>query len=70
MAWVSKMMVGIWENGGDDRNRTCDILLAKQTLYQLSYIPTRSKTGGFTKRIVKGRQVPLTRFFLLGGWCG
>jgi hypothetical protein len=25
--------------GGDDRSRTCDILLAKQALYQLSYIP-------------------------------
>ena len=24
---------------GDERNRTADILLAKQTLYQLSYIP-------------------------------
>ncbi|MBX9726656.1 MAG: hypothetical protein K2X09_05265, partial [Rickettsiales bacterium] len=29
----------------------------KQTLYQLSYIPTLSKTGGFTKRIVWHRQV-------------
>jgi hypothetical protein len=36
------MTLGIWETGGDDRNRTCDILLAKQTLYQLSYIPTRN----------------------------
>ena len=27
------------ENFGDDRIRTCDILLAKQALYQLSYIP-------------------------------
>ncbi len=26
--------------GGGDRNRTRDILLAKQTLYQLSYAPT------------------------------
>jgi hypothetical protein len=25
--------------GGDNRIRTCDILLAKQALYQLSYIP-------------------------------
>ena len=25
--------------GGDERNRTADILLAKQMLYQLSYIP-------------------------------
>ena len=24
---------------GDNRIRTCDFLLAKQTLYQLSYIP-------------------------------
>ncbi len=27
------------KNGGDDRNRTCDILNANQVLYQLSYIP-------------------------------
>ncbi len=33
------------ENGGDDRNRTCDILLAKQTLYQLSYIPIGVNPG-------------------------
>ena len=26
---------------GADRDRTCDILLAKQTLSQLSYIPNR-----------------------------
>jgi hypothetical protein len=30
------LLVRKWENGGDDR-------LAKQTLYQLSYIPTRKK---------------------------
>ena len=28
------------ENGGDDRNRTCDPLNANQVLSQLSYIPT------------------------------
>lgn len=28
------------ENGGGDRNRTCDILNANQVLYQLSYAPT------------------------------
>lgn len=27
------------DHGGDDRNRTCDPLLAKQPLYQLSYVP-------------------------------
>lgn len=27
------------ETGGGDKNRTCDILLAKQTLFQLSYTP-------------------------------
>ena len=28
-------------NGGDDGNRTHDLLLAKQALYQLSYVPER-----------------------------
>ena len=27
------------QDGGGDRTRTCDILLAKQELYQLSYAP-------------------------------
>jgi hypothetical protein len=27
------------ENGGPDRVRTCDLLLAKQLLYQLRYEP-------------------------------
>ena len=27
------------KNGGGDRHRTCDSLLAKQVLYQLSYTP-------------------------------
>ena len=31
--------------GGGSRIRTGDILLAKQTLYQLSYIPTRDLVG-------------------------
>ena len=26
-------------NGGADRNRTCDLLIANETLYQLSYDP-------------------------------
>ena len=32
--------------GGDDRSRTDDILLAKQTLYQLSYVPMFNETLG------------------------
>ena len=32
-------------NGGGDRNRTCDPLLAKQELYQLSYAPARAVVG-------------------------
>ena len=27
-------------DGGADRNRTCDLLIANETLYQLSYDPT------------------------------
>ena len=26
-------------DGGADRNRTCDLLIANETLYQLSYDP-------------------------------
>ena len=28
-----------WLDGGADRNRTCDLLIANETLYQLSYDP-------------------------------
>src|SRR6266498_3339819 len=28
------------KTGGADRNRTCDLLIANETLYQLSYDPT------------------------------
>ena len=31
--------------GGGDRDRTCDPLLAKQELYQLSYAPARAVVG-------------------------
>ena len=47
------------QNGGDGRNRTDDPLLAKQVLYQLSYIPSltilsldRSAKGTATKLMV------------------
>ena len=32
-------LAGNGTNGGDDGNRTHDLLLAKQALYQLSYVP-------------------------------
>ncbi|MEY3618828.1 MAG: hypothetical protein RL726_1526 [Actinomycetota bacterium] len=31
--------------GGDDGNRTHDLLLAKQALYQLSYVPFSDPEG-------------------------
>ncbi len=36
-------------NGGADRNRTCDLLIANETLYQLSYdpAPSNAKTDWF-----------------------
>ena len=36
--------------GGGSRNRTGDILLAKQTLYQLSYTPARGWTIGWSRK--------------------
>ena len=35
------------ECGGADRDRTCDLLIANETLYQLSYDPNQLKTGAF-----------------------
>ena len=32
-------------DGGADRNRTCDLLIANETLYQLSYDPIPSMVG-------------------------
>ncbi len=29
----------VWGGGGADRIRTCDLLIANETLYQLSYDP-------------------------------
>ena len=34
------------KNGGDNQDRTDDILLAKQMLYQLSYIPKMVEAAG------------------------
>ena len=40
-----------FENGGDDRNRTCDPLNANQVLSQLSYIPVSLSKIGCGDRI-------------------
>ena len=37
---TENMAVFLVLRGGDDRNRTDDLLLAKQMLYQLSYVPS------------------------------
>ena len=36
----SVTIASVMVDGGDDRNRTGDLLLAKQVLSQLSYVPT------------------------------
>jgi hypothetical protein len=33
------------KSGGADRNRTCDLLIANETLYQLSYDPIPPMLG-------------------------
>ena len=45
-AFVIDLVPEIVRIGGDSRIRTGDMLLAKQPLYQLSYIPTRDFVGG------------------------
>jgi hypothetical protein len=59
---------GALEVGGGDRNRTRDLLLAKQTLYQLSYAPSHvprvrlphKKVGWPTKMVGLGGLEPPT----------
>ena len=46
------------QNGGDGRNRTDDPLLAKQVLYQLSYIPSlirRTAQGRAATKLMVGQ---------------
>ena len=40
-------MNGWWKNGGADRDRTCDLLIANETLYQLSYDPNLPAAAEF-----------------------
>ena len=52
------------ENGGDKRIRTDDPLLAKQMLYQLSYIPVVERAKGFepsTSTLARLRSTPELR---------
>ena len=52
------------ENGGDKRIRTDDPLLAKQMLYQLSYIPAVERAKGFepsTSTLARLRSTPELR---------
>ena len=43
---TSALNIGLWSgNGGGERDRTDDLLLAKQALSQLSYTPDK-RTGG------------------------
>ena len=65
-------------DGGDDGNRTHDILLAKQVLCQLSYVPrrghdsgltrspTRNVSAGFSKRSHVNAEVTAPRPFVFG----
>ena len=41
---TSTLTIELWNGGGGERDRTDDLLLAKQALSQLSYTP--DKTGG------------------------
>ena len=41
-AWgAAEMAEENFESGGADRDRTCDLLIANETLYQLSYDPNQ-----------------------------
>jgi hypothetical protein len=40
------LVLALAEDGGDEETRTPDPLLAKETLYQLSYVPERRASDG------------------------
>jgi hypothetical protein len=39
LGWSRDLRFGVGGDGGDEETRTPDPLLAKETLYQLSYVP-------------------------------
>ena len=45
-------------SGGDERTRTADPLLAKQVLYQLSYVPAPSILATGLSRVEDSRRRP------------
>ena len=45
-------MNGWWKNGGADRDRTCDLLIANETLYQLSYDPNLPAASECAARLI------------------
>ena len=47
------------KNGGGDRHRTCDSLLAKQVLYQLSYTPENWWIDLESNQVVSRRRTDL-----------
>jgi hypothetical protein len=58
-------------NGGDGRNRTDDPLLAKQVLYQLSYIPNLSERLDSDFAALRHQdathQIPYAHYLIGGG---
>ena len=48
-------------NGGDDGNRTHDLLLAKQALYQLSYVPVFTARSGYREKAKRQDKSPTFR---------
>ena len=53
-------------NGGDDGNRTHDLLLAKQALYQLSYVPVFTARSGYREKAERQDKSPTFRGGLRG----
>ena len=67
---LTPLPVGLRERG-EDRNRTDDLLFARQVLYQLSYIPSEPTAGiePATSRVRNGRATP-QRFAGMRAGCG
>ncbi len=56
--------------GGGERNRTVDLLLAKQALSQLSYTPIRSQKAVIRNQAVATTDTRYPVFRLLNWWAG
>ncbi len=56
--------------GGGERNRTVDLLLAKQALSQLSYTPIRSQNADVRRQRVAMTDTRDLVFRLLNWWAG